>query len=305
MEFFNSFVTAVESGLMYAVLALGFYISYSILDFPDLSVEGTFLTGGVVFAVCVTHGVSPWIAMLFSAVSGALAGAVTGILHVKLKIRDLLCGILVSTALITVNLITASVSNGGSFAGDGMTSVIISRRTPTVLRMFPFSEINDLEIRKLAAFFVIVIVIKLIIDLYLKTKSGMLLRATGDNSQFTAMLARDSGNVKILGLSMGNALAALSGAICAQSKGSADQSMGIGIVIIGLASVIIGMSVFKKVRFMKNTTKVILGAVIYQLCFAIALILKVPSAYNKLIMAGLFAAALIAGNKSPKGRVSK
>ena len=141
------------------------------------------------------------------------------------------------------------------------------------------------------------LIVKLLVDAYLKTKSGLLLFATGNNSQFTTMLAKDPGSSKILGLALGNGLAALSGALIAQSRGNANQGMGVGMIVIGLASVIIGLSLFRKVRFMKPTTMVILGSIIYQACLSIASLIGVPSAYNKLIMALLFTVALILSGK--------
>lgn len=302
MEFLRIAEAFFENGFVYAVLALGFYISYSILDFPDLSVEGTFLTGAVVFSILSERGANPWIAMLVAALCGGAAGIVTGVLHVKLKIRDLLCGILVSTALITVNLVVAVAGNGGGFKGDGLSVVQISRASPTLVRSFPFNlipkNVSGIKLSSFIAFFAVVVIVKILIDLYLKTRSGMLLCATGDNSQFTSMLGRDPGKSKILGLSLGNALAALAGSLASQQNSGANQSMGIGVIVIGLASVIIGLSVFSKVRFMKPTTKVIFGAVIYQACLSLAYVLGVPTAYNKLIMALLFTAALIFSGKS-------
>lgn len=302
MAILNSLEVCLEDGFIYAILAMGFYITFSILDFPDLSVEGTVLTGGVVFAVLSEKGINPYIAMLLAFAAGCLAGSVTGILHVKLGIRPLLCGILVSTGLITVNLIGAVVGNGGSFTGDGaLTNVTISRASPTVYRAIPFSWLPEsagqINLRKLAAFFVAAVIVKLLLDAYLKTKSGLLLFATGNNEQFTTMLAKNPGSSKILGLALGNGLAALSGSLIAQSRGNANQGMGIGMVVIGLASVIIGLSVFGKIRFLKPTTMVIIGSVIYQACLGVASVLGVPSAYNKLIMAVLFTLALVLSGK--------
>lgn len=302
MAVLNSLEVCLEDGFIYAILAMGYYLTFTILDFPDLSVEGTVLSGGVVFAVLAEKGVNPYIAMIIAFIVGCLAGSVTGFLHVKLNIRPLLCGILVSTGLITINLIGAVVGNGGSFSGDGaLTNVTISRMSPTVYRVIPFSWLPEtagqINIRKLAAFFLITFIVKLLVDAFLKTKSGLLLYATGNNEQFTTMLAKNPGSSKILGLALGNGLAALSGSLIAQSRGNANQGMGLGMVVIGLASVIIGLSVFGKIRFMKPTTMVIYGSVIYQACLGIASVLGVPSAYNKLIMAVLFTIALILSGK--------
>ena len=302
MAILNSLEVCLESGFIYAILAIGYYITFTILDFPDLSVEGTVLSGGVVFAVLAEMGWNPYLSMIIAFIVGCVAGSITGILHVKLGIRPLLCGILVSTGLITINLVAAVVGNGGSFSGDGaLSNVTIARTSPAVYRAVPFKwlpeTVGQINLRKLVAFFVMALIVKLLVDAYLKTKSGLLLFATGNNSQFTTMLAKDPGSSKILGLALGNGLAALSGALIAQSRGNANQGMGVGMIVIGLASVIIGLSLFRKVRFMKPTTMVILGSIIYQACLSIASLIGVPSAYNKLIMALLFTVALILSGK--------
>lgn len=305
MVFLATMEVCLEDGLMYAILALGFYISFTILDFPDLSVEGTVLSGGVVFAVLAELGCSPYLAMPLSFLVGCCAGSVTGILHVKLGIRPLLCGILVSTGLITLNLIGAVVGNGGSFSGDGaLSNVTIARSSPTLYRVAPFTllpeTVGQVNLRRFVAFLAMAVLVKILIDLFLKTRRGLLLFATGDNEQFTTMLAKNPGSNKILGLALGNGLAALSGALIAQSRGNANQGMGIGMVVIGLASVIIGLSVFGRLRFMKPTTMVIIGSIIYQVCLGVASLLGVPSAYNKLIMAVLFTVALVVSGKLTK-----
>lgn len=296
----------LTDGFMYSLLALGFYISFSILDFPDLSVEGTVLLGGVAYSLLVCAGINPWLAIIVSFILGALAGSVTGILHVKLHIRPLLCGILVSTGLISINLVLTVVGNGGNFKGENALSTIsFTRSDPTVLRTFPAKLIPDnvggVNVRALVTFLVIAVIFKLILDGYLKTKNGLLLRATGNNTQFVSMLAQDPGKSKIIGLAIANGYAAVAGALIATSRANANQGMGIGMVVIGLASVIIGLSLFGKLRFMKPTTMVILGSVIYQACLAIATYLGVPSAYNKLIMAILFTIALVMSNFMKKG----
>lgn len=296
----------LTDGFMYALLAMGFYVSYTILDFPDLSVEGTVLLGGVSHALMIKAGVNPWLALILAFILGAAAGSVTGILHVKLKIRPLLCGILVSTALISVNLVVATVGMGGNLKGeDGLSTVSIGRGEATIFRTYPAKLIPSLldgfHLRNFIVFALIAIIMKLILDWYLKTKNGLLLRATGNNAQFVTMLAKNPGMAKIIGLAIGNGFAAMSGALIATSRGNANQSMGIGMVVIGLASVIIGLSVFRKVRFMRPTTKVIIGSIIYQAALSVATYLGVPSAYNKLLMAVLFTVALVVSNTGKKG----
>ncbi len=279
----------LEEGLMYALLAIGVYITYSILDFPDLSVDGTMPMGAIVTGVLIIHGVDPWLCLLITFALGMLCGAVTGLLHVKLNIRPLLCGIIVYTAMLSINLVTLYKGNNG-------TAVASFFRKPTIYNS-GLSSIFPENWRIVFVSLILVIVCKIIMDFYLKTKSGLLLRATGDNERYVTMLARDPGYTKILGLAIGNGFAALSGCVIAQQKGSADQQMGVGMVVLGLASVIIGLSIFKKVRFMKPTTMVILGSILYKACLSAALALSLPTEYLKLLMAVLFTLALVLSGK--------
>lgn len=297
----------LSDGLMYALLAMGFFVSYSTLDLPDLSVEGTVLTGGLVFGLLCPI-VTPWVALIAAFLSGAAAGAVTGLLHVRLHIRPLLCGILVSTALISVNLVTAVLINGGKADGMGSAQVMMNNR-PTLLTTAPADllpvVVQGIYVRKLVVFLAVAVLFKVLMDLFFKTKCGLLLRAAGSNAQYVTMLGRDPGNSKILGLAIGNGYAAAAGALIVQSRGSATQDMGLGMIVIGLASVIIGQSLFSRVRFLRPTTKVILGSVIYQACLTVATALHLPTAYNKLLMALLFTAALVIGSRQKKARAAR
>lgn len=301
----------LEDGFMYSILAMGYYLSYSLLDFPDLSVEGTVLTGGVVFSVLVRSGVNAWLALLCAFVAGALLGCVTGLLHVRLKIRPLLCGILVSTGLISINLVLSVLGMGGSLSGEGaLTTIPLGVGVPTLLRSWPATllpaNVGGFNLRKLVLFFLVALLFKVLLDLYLKTKNGMMLRAAGSNERYVTALAENPDRYKVIGLAIGNAYAAVSGALIVQSRGNANQSMGIGMIVIGLASLIIGTSVFRRVRFMKPTTMVILGAVIYQACLALASLCGIPTAYNKLLMAVLFTLALVlSGKLRKKGGTSR
>ncbi len=279
----------LEEGLMYALLAIGVYITYSILDFPDLSVDGTMPMGAIVTAVLIIHGVNPWLCLLITFALGMVCGAVTGLLHVKLNIRPLLCGIIVYTAMLSINLVVL-------FKGNNGITVASFFRKPTIFNS-GIANIFPETWRIVIVALILVVICKLAMDFYLKTKSGLLLRATGDNERYVTMLARDPGYTKILGLAIGNGFAALSGCVIAQQKGSADQQMGVGMVVLGLASVIIGLSIFKKVRFMKPTTMVILGSILYKACLSAALALNLPTEYLKLLMAVLFTLALVFSEK--------
>lgn len=285
----NVLRVTLEEGLMYALLAIGVYITYSILDFPDLSVDGTMPMGAIVTAVLIIHGVNPWLCLAITFALGMACGAVTGLLHVKLNIRPLLCGIIVYTAMLSLNLVIL-------FKGNNGITVASFFKKPTIFNS-GIAEFFPEKWKIVILSLILVVICKIIMDFYLKTKSGLLLRATGDNERYVTMLAKDPGYTKILGLAIGNGFAALSGCVIAQQKGSADQQMGVGMVVLGLASVIIGLSVFKKVKFMKATTMVILGSILYKAFLSAALALNLPTEYLKLLMAVLFTLALVFSEK--------
>lgn len=290
MEALSILKIILEEGAKYAILAMGVYLTYSILDFPDLSVDGTMPLGAIVSTVMILQGINPWVSLIAAFAAGCLGGCVTGILHVHLKIRPLLCGILVYTSLLSINLVIVKWGTGGQSIASifGYDTIF----TGKLASLIPES-VGGLVIRKLIILVIIVIIVKLLIDWYLKTKSGMLLQATGANEQFVVMLAKNPGISKILGLAIGNGLAALSGAVIAQANETANTSMGTGMVVFGLSSVIIGLSLFKKLGFMKATTMVILGTVIYKGCLQIAVSLGLPSDFNRLLMGILFVLALV------------
>ncbi len=290
METLNIIKVVLEEGFKYAILALGVYLSYSILDFPDLSVDGTMPLGAIVSSIFILKGFDPWLSLLIAFGFGLLAGCLTGVLHVKLKLQPLLSGILVYTLLLSINLVLIKFGTGGqSIASIFGQKTIFNSGAANILP----STVGGMSIRKLIVLAIFVIVLKILMDLYLKTKSGMLLRATGSNQQYVVMLAKNPGMTKILGLAIGNGLAAISGAVIAQSTETANTTMGVGMVVFGLSSVIIGLSLFKRVGFMKATTMVILGTIIYKACLQIAVVIGLPSEYNKLLMAVLFVIALV------------
>lgn len=287
---FNIIKATLEEGFMYAVLALGVYITFTVLDFPDMTVDGAVPFGALVSGILILHGANPWLCCLAAFLAGAAAGIVTGLLHVKLKIQPLLCGILVMTALLSVNLVVVMRGTGGLSIASFLNSPTIFSTAPTTV--IP-EKIGGYSLRIVLVSFVIAMIGKLLLDAYLKTKSGLLLRAAGSNGQYVTMLARNPGTSKILGLAIGNGFAGLAGAVISQAKKSADVQMGTGMVVIGLASVIIGLSLFRGVRFLKATTKVLLGAVIYKICLSVALALGLPQELLKLLMVVLFVLALV------------
>ncbi len=300
MDFFlNMLVLNLLLAAMYGVLALGVYITYSILDFPDLSVDGTVPLGGVVSALLILKGVNPWLALLAAFAAGAAAGCVTGLLHVKLKIRPLLCGILVMTGLLSVNLMVMKAATGGmSIAALGNDTIFFTAPASLIPE-----KVGGYAVRSVVVVLLIAILCKLAMDWYLSTKSGLLLRATGSNAQYVTMLSRNPGVSKILGLALGNGLAALAGALITQQKRTADLVFGTGMVVMGLASVIIGVSLLRKVRFLRPTTKVLIGALIYQAALSVATSLN-WSDQLKLIMSALFVLVLVVSNMLDKGRAA-
>lgn len=301
MEAINIIKVVLEEGLKYAILALGVYLTYSILDFPDLSVDGTMPLGAIVSCVLIIKGVNPWLSLIAAFACGLAAGCLTGLLHIKLKLEPLLSGILVYTLLLSINLVLIKAGTGGqSIASIFGKNTIFNSGAASILPQF----IGGVNVRKLIVLFIFVVFIKIIIDLYLKTKSGMLLRATGSNQQYVIMLAKNPAASKILGLAIGNGLAATSGAVIAQSTETANTTMGVGMVVFGLSSVIIGLSVFKRVGFMKATTMVVLGTIIYKACLQIAVVIGLPSEYNKALMAVLFVLALVFSG-TLKGKTKK
>ncbi|PWJ52133.1 ABC transporter permease [Faecalicatena contorta] len=279
------FVTILEQGLIYGILALGVYITYKILDFPDLTVDGSFPLGAAVTATMITNGVNPYLTIPVSFLAGAAAGICTGLIHVKCKVRDLLSGIIMMTALWTINLRLAGTANVPIFGDENI---------------FDNDLVNKVFSGSLASYKALIIVLviaaisKIVLDLYLKTKSGLLLRAVGDNANLVTSLAKDQGNIKILGLAIANGLVALAGCVFCQEQRVFEISSGTGAIVIGLASVIIGTSLFKNIRFFNATAAVLIGSVIYKACVAAALKFFEPQDM-KLITAVLFLIILVIG----------
>lgn len=281
----------LEEGLVYAIMALGVYITYKILDFPDLSVDGTFPLGGAVTVTLILAGFNPLATLFIAFAIGALAGCITGFIHVKLKVRDLLSGIIVMTALYSVNLRVAGKANVPFFNVDTIFE------NSLVNRLFPASLSSITVVIILA---LIVLIVKFILDQYLKTRSGYLLRAVGDNETLVTSLAKDRGMVKIVGLAIANGLASLAGSVYCQQKGFFEISMGTGTIVIGLANVIIGTKLFKRVGFVKSTTAVIIGSIIYKACVSFAIYLGMEASDLKLITSVLFLAILVLSNGREK-----
>lgn len=274
----------LNEGLIYALMALGVYITYSILDFPDLSVDSTFPLGAAVTAALIIAGVPPFLTLFLAFLAGALAGTVTGLIHVKLKVRDLLSGIIVMTGLYSVNL---------SIAGDKANLPIFSKENIFENEIISGLPAPVAEFSTVIILFIIVMAVKILLDLFMKTRSGYLLRATGDNDSLVTSLAKDKGTVRIMGLALANGLAALAGSVFCQQKGFFEISIGTGTIVLGLASVIIGTKVFARFGKIKATTAVILGTVVYKACVSAAMAMGLRTSNLKLITSLLFLVILV------------
>ena len=252
----------IEQSLIFAIMVLGVYISFRILNFPDMTVDGTFPLGAAISAKLLTLGVNPYLTLIVTLVAGAVAGAITGLIHVKLKVKDLLAGILVMTALYSVNLRVMGKSN---------------------IPLFEEDNIFNTEYSMMITIVVLILISKFILDYLLKTKFGFALKALGDNENLIVSLGLNEEKYKIYGLMIANAFVAFSGAILAQYQGFADVGMGTGIIVIGLASIIIGDTLFGKRRKLAGTTIVIIGSILYRGVIALTLSMGMDASDLKLI----------------------
>ena len=294
--FLRLLINVLEEGLIYGIMAMGVYITYSVLSFPDLSVDGTFPLGCCVTAVLIANGVNPVLTLLIAFLCGCAAGLVTGMLHVKLHITDLLSGILVMTALWSINLV---ILGGKAVFPFYNMPTLFNSGLVTLLPQALYPR------RVLIMLAVVALLAKLAEDLFFKTKAGLLLRAAGDNSQYVTELAIDPGRMKILGLMLGNGLVALSGSVLAQQAESANVSSGTGMLVMSLAAVIIGLNLFGGLKkWLAPTTMVLLGSIVYKAALVTAMQLGLPTNYLKLLMSLLFVVALVSGN-AMEGRRSK
>lgn len=273
-------IVAVELGLIYAIMALGVYLTFRILNFPDLTVDGSFTTGAATAAVLITTGTAPWLATLVAVGAGLVAGLITGLLHTKGHINPLLAGILTQIGLYSVNLRIM----------DGANVPLL--RDATLL-----SPLRDAELlgtmTSIAIFAALALVLKLVLDWFLHTDLGLALQATGDNEEMIRSFGVSTDRMKILGLALSNGLVGLAGAIVAQFQGFADISMGIGLIIAGLASVILGQAIFGSRLIVISTVAVVLGSVLYRVTIQLALEAGLDPNDMKLISAALVVAALV------------
>ena len=252
-----AFFGAIETGLIYAIVALGVLISFRILDFPDLTADGSFPLGGAVCAVCMVHGINPWLALIIASIAGGLSGVVTAWLNVSLKIMNLLASILVMVALYSINLRIMGAPNVPLL---GMDTIFTGWVT----------DANAYWAKSLIIL-VLVVVVKLLMDWFFATEIGLSVRATGANLRMAQAQGVATFYMVIVGVALSNALIALGGALFVQIYGSADVSIGIGTIVIGLAAVIIGETLLPSKRIIRWTLAVIFGSLIYRLFIQLAL----------------------------------
>ncbi|WP_282851404.1 ABC transporter permease [Gulosibacter sediminis] len=280
-------IGAFELGLIYAVVALGVYLTFRILNFPDLTVDGSFTTGAAVAAVCLSYDMNPVLAILLSFAAGAIAGAITGVLHTYGKIDGLLAGILTMIALWSVNLRIMGISNGTA----ALSNVGIRSSESA------FSGLREAGLLgtwgAVGILFVAVFVLKLVIDWFLSTDLGLSIQATGNNEQMIRSFGVNTDAMKILTLALSNGLVAVGGALVAQYTGSADISMGVGLILIGLASVILGQAFFGNRWVWLASFGVIVGAVLYRLVIFAALSAGLSNTDVRLITAVIVVIALL------------
>ena len=253
-----SLLGAVEIGLIFSLVALGVFISFRLLRFPDLTVDGSFPLGGAVCAILISTGTNPWLATLAGTAAGAVAGLITGWLNVRLKIMDLLASILMMIGLYSVNLRIMGGPN-----------VPLINET-TLFTLLQPDSVADYVMRPLILF-VIVVLAKLGLDWFFATERGLAVRATGSNARMARSQGVNTGAMILLGMAISNGLVGLAGALFVQTQGGSDISMGIGTIVIGLAAVIVGESILPSRRIVWATLAVVVGAIVYRFFIAAAL----------------------------------
>lgn len=276
---FTALFGSVESGLIYAIMALGVYLSFRILDFPDLTVDGSFVTGAAVSAVLIVNGVNPFLATLVALIIGFMAGCITGLLHTKGNINPLLAGILMMIALYSINLRIMGKSNVPLLQEETVFTQILAGWNKLgidagIQQLFVSIGLEGFVPKTwsiVVTMLILILVIKYLLDYFLKTETGLAIRAVGDNQNMITSFSANTDMLKIVGLGLSNALVAFSGAFVAQYGGFSDIGMGIGMIVIGLASVIIGEAIVGVKTIVRATIAVIVGAIIYRLIVAMAL----------------------------------
>ncbi|KJS21634.1 MAG: ABC transporter permease [Clostridiaceae bacterium BRH_c20a] len=275
----------LQQGLIYSIVVLGIYLSFRILDYADLSVDGTLPLGAAVAASMIIAGYNPWLATLTATAAGAIAGLFTGYLHTKFNINPLLTGILTMTGLYSVNLQIMGRAN-------------LPLLGQQVIFTPPISI--DERVFTITLLLLLVAFIIFLLHRFLDTEIGLALRATGNNQKMITCLGVNTDTMKLLGLSISNAMVSLSGALISQYQGFADVGIGIGTIIGGLASLIIGEVLFSNGKILRDLIAVALGSIIFRLIIALVLRMGLPPTFLKLMTAIIVIVALAAPNFKEK-----
>lgn len=270
---FEFFLGSLEIGLIYAIVSLGVFISFRLLDFPDLTADASFPLGGAICGLCLYLGINPWLATFFGTVGGCIAGIMTGWLYVRLNILQLLSSIIVMIGLYSINL---RILGLGKYLNDEMDTWVGSPNLPllstnTIFSPFLNEDASNQYIVQPLLVFIFVIAIWFLLNAFLNTQKGLALRATGTNQRMAKAQGIATGRMVILGMAISNGLIALGGSLFIQTQGSADITIGVGTIVIGLASIILGESIFSAKRMWAITLSVIFGSILYRLFIAIAL----------------------------------
>ena len=267
----------IEQSLIFAIMVMGVYISFRILDFPDMTVDGSFPMGAAIVASCLVKGINPVLALIIAFLGGALAGFITGFIHVKFKIANILAGIIVMTGLYSINIKIMGRSN---------------------ISLFKVEHLFSQGIKPVIIIGTAVIICKIALDFLLKTKFGFVLKALGDNETLVVSLGVNKDRLKIYGLMISNAIVTLAGGLYAQYQGFADVGMGTGIIVTGLASIIIGESIIRNKRMFAMTTTVIIGTILYRAIITAALKIGFNASDLKLITSIIVVGILAVKNSS-------
>lgn len=270
-------LSTISQALLWAILSLGIFMTFRILNFPDMTTEGSFPLGGAVAVTLLTQGVHPVLATGAAVLAGCLAGLVTGLLYTKGKIPTLLAGILVMSACHSIMLMLMGRANLGLL------------HSSTLQDLLPF----DASLNELVLGLVAVVLVILVLLFFLFTRLGQAYIATGDNPDMAKSFGIHTGRMELMGLVLSNGIIALAGALIAQQEGYADVSRGIGVIVVGLASLIIGEVLFDNLTMAERFIAIVVGAVFYQFLILIVISLGVNTSYLRIFSAAILAICLM------------
>ncbi|HHU52962.1 MAG TPA: ABC transporter permease [Clostridiaceae bacterium] len=299
MQFLLAVEGAVAQGLLWSILALGSYLTFRLLNFTDMTVDGSFTTGACVTAVCIANGIPPALALLVSLVAGSFAGAITGFLHNKLEIPEVLAGILTQISLYSINLRIMGRANQQLLQYD-----TIFKQLKNLLAGIGLELSSDRVAILIGLVFVTIVIV--VLYWFFGTEIGSIIRATGNNEAMVRALGQNTQNTKFIALIIANSCIALAGSLVGMYQGAADVGMGAGAIVIGLASIVIGEVILRRViAFGSKMVAVVIGSIIYRIIVALVLQLGLSTNDLKLITAIIVALALFLPNAVSKHNAKK